>query len=594
VADRFSPVCVRTALVCALAAVGAGLVGAVETKASTSPADTPPVEIGRSQSGNYLAALVAGADRDTNAAAIYSREALRADPRNVDLTERAFAAALADGDGADGFQLAERLVARDPNNSLARLALAARAISEGQFAAARLQLASGEAGKAHDVTTTLLTAWSYAGAGDPRRALETLDRIHEPSLAVFRDYHAGLIADLLGDGFEAQRRLKSAYDGDKNTLRLADAYARFLDRHGQVEAAKKVFADFSKLIPNHPLIEGELADISAGKTLPPVIRNARDGAAEAFYGLGGAGTAQGDELAAMIYLRLALFLRPDHDLAAITVANLFEDLKRADEAIRAFDLVPQSSLMRESAEIQSALELDTLGHNDEATAKLRDIVAAHPKDPDAWSALGSLQRSAKAYADASDSYDKAIALISAPDRSNWTLFYFRGICYERSKQWPKAEADFKKALDLYPDQPQVLNYLGYSWVDQGVHLDEAFKMLRRAVDLRPNDGYIVDSLGWANYKLGHYQEAADELEKAIDLKPADPVVNDHLGDAYWRINRRIEARFQWNHARDMKPESDDLPRILDKIAHGLPDEPSAAAPAPAASAPVSATQNGGG
>jgi Flp pilus assembly protein TadD len=136
----------------------------------------------------------------------------------------------------------------------------------------------------------------------------------------------------------------------------------------------------------------------------------------------------------------------------------------------------------------------------------------------------------------------------------------------------------------------VLNYLGYSWVDQGVNLDEAFKMLRRAVDLRPNDGYIVDSLGWAHYKLGHYQEATDALEKAIDLKPADPVVNDHLGDAYWRVNRRTEAHFQWNHARDMKPDTDELPKILDKIDHGLPDPP--AAPAPAAA--PSSSQNGGG
>ena len=163
--------------------------------------------------------------------------------------------------------------------------------------------------------------------------------------------------------------------------------------------------------------------------------------------------------------------------------------------------------------------------------------------------------------------------MGTPDRSNWTLFYFRGICFERSKQWPKAEADFKKALELYPDQPLVLNYLGYSWVDQGINLDEAFKMLRRAVDLKPTDGYIVDSLGWAHFKLGHYQEATEELEKAIELKPADPVVNDHLGDAYWRVNRKIEAHFQWNHARDMEPEPEDLPAILEKIESGLPDEP---------------------
>ena len=559
--------------------------GATTAGAGASPSDSAAVVAGDSQAGNYLAALVAGADRDTTAAAVYSREALRADPRNPDLVERAFAAALADGDVASSFSLADRLIARDPSNSLARLALAARAIAEGQFVAARAQLGAGEAGKAHDVTTTLLIAWSYAGAFDLRHAMEALDRVREPSLAVFRDYHAGLIANLLGNAPEAQRRLKAAYDADKNTLRLADAYARFLARHNDVEGAKKVYADFGRLIPHHPLIASAMADLAAGKPLAPVIRNARDGAAEALYGLGGAGTRQGDELAALIYLRLALFLRPDHDLAAVTVANLFEDLKRNDEAIRAYQLVPPASPMRESAEIQAGLELETIGRADDALKRLREIVAANPKDVEAWSALGSLQRSAKKFEDAAASYDKAIELVGTPDRSNWTLFYFRGICFERAKQWPKAEADFKKALELYPDQPLVLNYLGYSWVDQGVNLDEAFKMLRRAVDLRPSDGYIVDSLGWAHYKLGHYAEAAEELEKAIDLKPADPVVNDHLGDAYWRVNRRIEARFQWNHARDMQPEPEDLPNILKKIEFGLPDEPSKDAPAAPPAAP---------
>jgi tetratricopeptide (TPR) repeat protein len=336
-----------------------------------------------------------------------------------------------------------------------------------------------------------------------------------------------------------------------------------------------------------------LADLAAGKPLAPVIRNAKDGAAEALYGLGGAGTRQGDELAALIYLRLALFLRPDHDLAAVTVANLFEDLKRNDEAIRAYQLVPASSPMRESAEIQAGLELESIGRADDAMARLREIVAAHPNDWEAWSALGSLQRSAKKFEEAAASYDKAIELVGTPDRSSWTLFYFRGICFERAKQWPKAEADFKKALELFPDQPMVLNYLGYSWVDQGVNLEEAFKMLRRAVDLRPSDGYIVDSLGWAHYKLGHYAEAAEELEKAIDLKPADPVVNDHLGDAYWRVNRRIEARFQWNHARDMQPEPEDLPNILKKIEFGLPDEPSKDAPAAPPASPVPDQKSGG-
>ncbi len=241
-------------------------------------------------------------------------------------------------------------------------------------------------------------------------------------------------------------------------------------------------------------------------------------------------------------------------------------------------MVPASSPMRANADIQAGLSLDALGRSDDALKRLQEIVAANPKDIDAISALGSLQRSGKKFGEAAETYTKAIDLLGKPDRSNWTLFYFRAICFERSKQWPKAEADFKTALELFPDQPLVLNYLGYSWVDQGVNLDEAFKMLRQAVDLRPTDGYVVDSLGWANYKLGHYDEATRELEKAIELKPADPVVNDHLGDAYWRMGRKLDAQFQWNHARDMGPEPEDLPAILNKINSGLPDEPPAVAP----------------
>jgi Flp pilus assembly protein TadD len=387
----------------------------------------------------------------------------------------------------------------------------------------------------------------------------------------FRDYHAGLIAGLLGNSAEAQRRLKSAYDNDKNSLRFADAYARVLAAGGDQAGATKVYQDFSTIIPHHPLIEQALADLGANHALDPLVRSAKDGAAEALYGLGSAGSRQGDELPALVYLRLSLYLRPSSDLTAVTLASLFEQLKQGDQVIAAYQSVPSSSPLKMGADIQIALELDSMGKNDEAARRLAEIVAARPHDVEALSALAELQRAGKKYVEAAATYDKAIAAVGIPQKDNWTLFYFRGICYERSKQWPKAEADFKKALELYPEQPLVLNYLGYSWVDQGLNLEEAFKMLRRAVELRPDDGYIVDSLGWAHFKLGQYPEAARTLEKAINLKPADPVLNDHLGDAYWRVNRRIEAHFQWNHARDMKPDPEDLPAILKKIEVGLPD-----------------------
>jgi tetratricopeptide (TPR) repeat protein len=556
----------------AVALFAAGMFSAVApAMAAASPTEgPPPEELGASQPGNYLAALIASADRDTASAESYYREALRNDPKNPDLLERTFAAALSNGDEQSADVLAERLLTRDPTNNLARLATAIHAVEQGQYAAARAQLAAGDP-RSRDATASLLVAWCYAGQGDPRRALDTLDRIRDPSVAAFRDYNAGLISEQLGNATEARRRLKSAYEADKNTLRFADAYARFLAAHGDVDGAKGVYNNFSALAPHHPVVERALADLNAGRALGPLVRGPKEGAAEVLYGLGAAGGRQGDELPALIYLRLSLYLRPSSDLTAVTLASLFERMKQSEQAIEAYQKVLASSPFREDADIQAALLLDGMGKQDEAMHRMTEIVAARPNDVDALSSLAGMQRAAKKYAEAAATYDRAIAAVGVPQRENWTLFYFRGICFERDKQWPKAEADFKKALELYPDQPLVLNYLGYSWVDQGIHLEEAFKMLHRAVELQPDDGYIVDSLGWAHFKLGQFAEAAETLERAIALKPADPVLNDHLGDAYWRVNRRTEAHFQWNHARDMGPEPEDLPGILKKIEFGLPE-----------------------
>jgi Flp pilus assembly protein TadD len=234
--------------------------------------------------------------------------------------------------------------------------------------------------------------------------------------------------------------------------------------------------------------------------------------------------------------------------------------------------VPDKSPLKRNAEIQLALNLDSTERTDEAKQHLQKLIAEQPNDIDAIMALGNILRSRKTFSECADVYSKGIAAIGTPERSNWTVFYFRGICYERAKEWGKAEADLKKALELFPDQPHVLNYLGYSWVDQGINLDEGMSMIRRAVDQRPDDGYIVDSLGWAYYRLGNYEEATKNLERAVELRPEDPTINDHLGDGYWRVGRQLEARFQWSHARDLKPEPDELAKIDQKLKDGLPDE----------------------
>lgn len=531
-----------------------------------------PFEVGDSSVGNYLAALVAGADRDTPAAATFFREALRADPGNSELLERTFVAALSNGDMNEGLELGRRLLVQDPKNGLAHLVLGVEQLREKHYVAARRQFESGGSGRERDVTATLLTAWTYEGQGDEKKALAAVDGLKDSNLGVFRDYHGALLADLANDVPEATKRFKAAYAADNSILRLVDAYGRFTARHGDPAEAVTIYGAFASVLPDHPLIASALAELQAKKPLAPLIKSPQEGAGEVLYGLGAAGGRQGDELAALIYLRLALYLAPDNNLATVTLADTYSRLKQGEEAIDVYDTVPASSPLKGNAEIQTGLVLDDLGRSDEAIKHLQAIVSGKSRNVEALTTLGNLLRSQKRYGESIEQYSKAIDATPPDAKSLWGLLYFRGIAYERNKEWPKAEDDFKRALTLQPDQPLVLNYLGYSWVDQGIHLDEGFKMLRRAVALRPEDGFVVDSLGWAHFKLGDYDEAVRELERAISLKPADPTINDHLGDIYWRTGRKLEAQFQWNHARDLNPDPDDLPKIVEKIKNGLPDE----------------------
>jgi tetratricopeptide (TPR) repeat protein len=256
----------------------------------------------------------------------------------------------------------------------------------------------------------------------------------------------------------------------------------------------------------------------------------------------------------------------------ISLGDLYEAMKKPELAIKIYERVPAASPLKRNAEIQLGIDLDTLERTEDAKKHLERLIAKQPDDMEAILALGGILRERMQYEACGDIYSKAVAQTPKPDRSHWMTFYFRGICFERAKQWAKAEADFKEALELYPDQPHVLNYLGYSWIDQGLHLDEAMAMIKRSVEQRPDDGYIVDSLGWAYYRLGNYEEAVKHLERAVELKPVDPTINDHLGDVYWRIDRMLEAKFQWSHARDLKPEPDELKRIDEKLKVGLQED----------------------
>jgi len=529
-------------------------------------------------SGSYLAARHAGTERDAATASAYYLNVLKSDPRNADLLSRTFISVLSDGDIDEAGRLADRLIQIDHSDRIARLVIGVRALKQKQYALARQNFAQSVRGPVTDLTGTLLSAWAFAGAGDTRSAVDTLDHLAGPDwYGIFKDLHAAFILDIANNKKEAGKRYERAYKADPVAVRDVEAYGRYLSRNGGKDEALKVYAEFEKAVPNHPVIVEEMKEVAAGEKLPVLADSPQAGAAEALYGLGASIGRRGGEDLALIYLQLALYLEPTHAMALLSLADLYESLKKPDLAIKVYDRIPPSSVLHRNAEIQIASDLDTLDRTDEAKKRLEQLIVDHPKDNEAILTLANILRGRKQFAECADEYGKAIADIPVPEKANWVIFYFRGICYERSKQWPLAEADLKKALQLYPHQPLVLNYLGYSWVDQGINLDDGMNMIRRAVEQRPDDGYIVDSLGWANYRIGNYDEAVKDLERAVELKPDDSTINDHLGDAYWRVGRVLEAHFQWSHAKDLKPEPEDLPKIEAKIKGGLPDDTSSAA-----------------
>ncbi len=533
-----------------------------------------------SASGSYLAARHAGQQRDAASAAAYYRAALKRDPNNAELLDRAFLSFLVDGDVDEAVKFAERVAQADKNDRVARLVLGVNALKRKQYGSAKRDLAQSIRGPITDLTASLLSAWSTFATNDSKGAVAAIDHLAGPDwYAIFKDLHAGLIYDLAGNQKEAGKRLERAHKLDSTALRVVQAYGSWLSRNRSPKEALAVFEAFDKTLPRHPLVMESMDKLKAGEKLPALVTNAQAGAAEALYGLGASLGRRGGEDLGLVYLQLSLFLSPSHPLALLSLADLYESLKKPELAIKIYERVPPGSPLHRNAAIQLAANLDSLERADDAQKHLEALIKQNPDDLEAIMALGNVLRGHKKFAECANVYSKGIATISKPEKANWIVFYFRGICSERSKQWAKAETDLKKALELFPDQPHVLNYLGYSWIDQGVKLDEGMEMIKKAVQQRPDDGYIVDSLGWAYYRLGNYEEATKQLERAIELKPEDPTINDHLGDAYWRVGRVLEAKFQWAHARDLKPDAEELPKIEEKLKSGLPDETSSQAKA---------------
>ena len=534
-----------------------------------------------SSTGNYLAGQQAMQELRTPEASRYLSDAVTAEWNNPLVLQRAFVAFAANGEIDRAADTAQRLLELDASNDMARLVVATVALKQRRYDGAISDLSKLGADTFEGVTGEILKAWAMTGQNHVDEALGSLDKIANGGLEEFLVFHRAIMADVAGRSSDAVAFITQAHDADPYTADIVEAYARILGNAGQYDKAIDAIVGFESQGLSHPVIT-ELKAVLAKHQRPGLYAGSvQAGAAEMFHSVGVAFARDGTTDLALVLLRLAAYLDNKNENVPLVIGQLYDNAGQHELANAIYDAIPANSPMKAMAIVRVADNLDALGDRPEAIRRLGNIVTTNPTDVDAISVLGDLLRSDKQYKPAAEAYTKALAVTGGQSPGDWRFYYVRGIAEERSDQFPQAEKDFLRALELSPNQPQVLNYLGYSWVDKGLNLNRALDMIKKAVAASPNDGYIIDSLGWAYYRLGRFDEAVAQLEQAVSLRPNDPEINDHLGDAYWKVGRRLEAHFQWNVAYSMDKDGDVKKRVGPKLTGGLD-----AAPPSGDSAPV--------
>ena len=524
--------------------------------------------------GDYLAARHASMTGDFKAAAEHYGRAIIYDPENAELLELGILSNLALGDMERAIALAEKLAEKGQRSQAGQMVRVAELGAKEDYTGILSQLSEDRG--AGPLVDGLTKAWAELGRGDMSAAIVQFDEMAQSDgLGPFASYHKALALASVGD-FEGAEALFAAQvaGGMQLTRRGVMARAEILSQLERNDEAVALIDDAFGT-DTDPGLSQMRADLAAGERLSFThIRSARDGLAEVFYTLAGALSNESNDDFTLLYARVAQYLRPEHTDVILLTAELLEQLGQHDLAVQTYKTVPRDDPSFHAAELGRAGALRADDKTDAAIEVLEQLTRTHGDLPVVQSPLGDTLRQQDRFQDAIEAYTRALDTFSEPAPSQWFLYYARGICHERLGNWEESEADFRAALELNPDQPQVLNYLGYSLVERQEQLDEALEMIERAVASRPDSGYIVDSLGWVLYRLGRYDEAVGHMERAAELMPVDPVVNDHLGDVYWAVGRKLEAEFQWRRALsfvDLEDVSEDADpeRIRRKLEVGL-------------------------
>jgi len=550
------------------------------TARPATAAPTPPADVSTKFTGGFgafLAARFAAQQADVAFAAPEFTKALAADPGNRELIQQAFSVNV-----MAGRPEASRLAGMLPENPVAQFLLIDNDVRANNWDAAEQRVRALPRQGVTQILQPILLAWVQQGAGRTEAALATLRPFTEGQR--FRSVyalHAAIIADLAGRTADAGRLYRIAQaDYDGLNPRLAQILASWQARQGHLADAQRMLQSIASGTDQMTLA---LPALTAGSMARPVARPS-EGIAEAYMQLGAALRQQDATDFAMLLLRLSLDMRPDLTPARMVMADVMESTRHPDAALAILAPVTDQDPLSPVVRLTRAMLTNRLGHTDDALHQLERLAHDFPDSPVPDIEAGDVLRDKNRFPEAIVAYDRALARTRSPSRAVWPLLYARGVAYERAHEWPKAEADFKRALELAPDQPTVLNYLGYSWADQGTNLTEARQMIDKALQQRPDDGAIIDSLGWVTLRQGDPGGAVKLLERAVELEPEDATINGHLGDAYWAVGRKLEAMFQWHRALTLNPDPDDAARIESRLHETTAALTGAAAPATAAAA----------
>ncbi len=528
-----------------------------------APADDDYIE--RTPTGSYLAGRFAQSNFDWETASKYFTDVLSSDPKNLELERRAMVLSMGAGQYKDALDHARAVIKSGETASLPQLFLTLETFKSGDYAQVLLDVDKIPEDGISQFIKPLLKSW--ASAGEKKVEIASLNK------NVVHYYHAILIADYL-DNTQALKALSTRdYSRLGLSVKSLAEIADIFKRHG-------LTAEANELVRNIPEEALNAVDKNDKKIETPL-----DGMSRALFDMASV-LYQDYPDSARLFAEMSLYLNPSMDDSRILMAHMAAQFKRYDEAIAIFNQIDDSKDPELSIKLdrQIAELLVESGKTDQGIKVLKDIVDK-TKSVDAQIQIGDIYRAQEDFNRALDEYNKAFKMLDNKITAKyWNLLYARGIANERLKNWAEAEKDLKSALALEPDQPYILNYLAYSWTDQGINLDEATRMIEKAVRLRPDDGYIVDSLGWVYYKQGKFTQAAEALDRAVELSPYDPTINDHLGDAYWQVGRKSEARFQWQRAMSFKPDADLENQLQLKIENGLTQSSAAQAAGSAAQA----------